>query len=293
MTRMFLVLASLPVLLFVSCGGKEPRPPRPALAEMSAPVPPPPAEEVPLSMRLDQAVAEADKTHKKHLGFIDEIFKDEIRQGRSIACSGFRILSLDDQLKTSLGSQTRRTGEGAWTKYETYTPNPIGNLAQNQKFIAIKPMGSGVHIQVPLSKPYAGKHTTGVGYSDCQEHYREPVPNNPAARDIEKRSFAEEIVRALRRLDLYEAKLPVIETEASRTLALEATLRKMREDLEFDLLDPTIAVNRIREYENFLNTAVNTLADARKEVAVETRVKEPEIDDVLRIISGEAPKEVR
>ncbi|MCP3959059.1 MAG: hypothetical protein GY719_14505 [bacterium] len=236
---------------------------------------PNPVEEMTTKERLGEAISEADATHRKLVDFIGRMFDDSLRQAESIACCQARILSLIDRFPDEQDEVFDIGGR-------------LSVLMQSQSLVSFFGKYNGLEIILPPADAYGGKQkyldwTYEVSFAQCDEHYKAPIPNSSEARKIERRSFAEEIVRAKRRLAFYAAKLPVIEASASRALAFEATLRKMRKDLDFDLLDPMTAAGKMREYEEFLNGAVDTLNNARREVADDSLVKDHEIDEVLRI----------
>lgn len=116
----------------------------------------------------------------------------------------------------------------------------------------------------------------------CSNHYLKTVPNSKEARHIEMQAFGEEIIRSLKRLRLYKDKLPILEVQASKVSSFEALLRKMKNDINVDLLNPEVASNKVAEYEKFLNNAVQTISESKKEVSIDQLVDEKEVDELLK-----------
>lgn len=235
--------------------------------------------DLPIQERLAEATAKANETHNELLRFIDAMFEDGLRQGQSAVCSGSRIWALSNH------------GSGEHEPEFASFGSRLSRALSSQRFVLLQydPYYDRAILTIPLADPYGGKTLildyTHPSFRECAPHYKSPIPNGGEAREIEIRTFAEEIIRARRRLEFYEAKLPVIEANKSRALSFEATLRKMQEDLGFDLLDPTTAVTSMRDYEEFLNRAVDTLDEARREVSVDPLVQDAEIDTLLHIVT--------
>ncbi len=231
-------------------------------------------------------------TYDRLNSFVDTLFSDGLRQGKTVVCSVARTRLLSGQVVADKSGAL----DGLATKSAAATGG--------QKFVRFdarwhreryRQVTARLRIKAILSKAYGIKESEVWPSSEvphvaqCEAEHKAVIPNDSGARQIERRALAGDIVRAGRRLALYAAKLPVLEQKMSRALALKGTIKNMTGDLAVDLLDPTRASADIAAHAKFLNEASSVLDQVRREVSMASEVEDSDIQRVLKIIDKPAP----
>jgi len=118
----------------------------------------------------------------------------------------------------------------------------------------------------------------------CKDYYLRPIPNSSEAKSTEITNFSKLIAVSLRRLKMYQSRLPILETQISSVLSFESTLKKMKSDYAFDMLDPLNTEAKIKEYDNFFNQSLKTLNDWKKGLATDVKIDTTEISKISEIL---------
>ena len=117
----------------------------------------------------------------------------------------------------------------------------------------------------------------------CEDYYLKPIPNSNQAKKIEINNFARIIVTSLRRNKMHEERLPILETQLSTILSFESTLKKMKKDLAFDMLDPLNTEAKIKEYDEFFNKSLQSLNEFKKDLSLDIEVSPTEVSEIIKI----------
>ena len=83
---------------------------------------------------------------------------------------------------------------------------------------------------------------------------------------------------------MHQSRLPILESQISTVLSFESTLKKMKKDLAFDMLDPLNTEAKIAEYDKFFNNALKNLSDWKKKLASDTEIKISEISKITDML---------
>jgi len=237
-----------------------------------------------LSSNIDKALQEAELTYKKIANFRDALFKDGLYQGQSILCSIHRLVNLKSENREVI----KYFDKEAKKIFNKSTFISYNDYLVPQKFLKPrklqKPQNKYIHIlTIPSSKQYTNLKLdtyfldnanklvprSGNGNKEqiCEDYYLKPIPNSNQAKKIEITNFARIIVTSLRRTKMHEERLPILETQLSTILSFESTLKKMKKDLAFDMLDPLNTEAKIKEYDNFFNKSLQSLSEFKKDLS--------------------------
>lgn len=267
-------------------------------------------DNTPIQEKIDKSIENAQNTYEKFSKFRDEVFQHSLEQARSILCSAYRIQKLDSkEFSGKSVIEIMRKQRFVMILVIDY----LIYKTDNNKEITLKKY---YKIEIPMALKYPNKFEIyfsdyyynnftdddwieNYGDSDevkkygliiwgtlngYNEDYNKPTPNDQVAIGIEKNVHAEEIIRSLQRLNMCQEKLPIIEREAAKALSFKIVLEKLKDDLEFDMLDPTVAEERVKEYKEFLNKAVKTLNDSKRALSSSVSVSDEERNEIINIL---------
>ncbi|MDQ7085778.1 MAG: hypothetical protein Q9M36_13095, partial [Sulfurovum sp.] len=143
-----------------------------------------------------------------------------------------------------------------------------------------------IKIHKSIGKSSYGRGQSGsLDYNICEAYYYKPIPNSKKAKEIEITNFAKIIAVSLRRLNMHEKRLPILESQTSTILSFESTLKKMKKDLAFDMIDPLNTEAKLKKYDAFFNKSLRSLQEFKKELSVDIEVSPSEISEIKTILS--------
>jgi hypothetical protein len=263
-----------------------------------------------ITKQLNASIKDADEQYSEYANFINSLLDNGIVQGQSIICCWSRsqllkevaipkqdeaaallqkLVSGQKYIKFYIETEVFYLhvipsipyGSRTW-RLDTYSKHKTNDEhADRLQRSNYKDVDSESKFKVTVYPDYFSDLAKTYLY-ECDWRYRAPIPGGDKARRNELRTYASLYVGSVRRLKRYDAKIPVLEETASKALAAGAVLTKLRKDVEIDLLDPSTAEGKIKEYQKFLNRAAQDLAGARLEMATDPEVTNKEVDDALK-----------
>ncbi len=120
----------------------------------------------------------------------------------------------------------------------------------------------------------------------CENHYMKPIPNSDRARAIEISTFSKIIATSIRRLKMYQDRLPVLEEQISTVSSFEATLIKLQKDLKYDMADTLSAEKNIKESDEFYNHALDSLDEFKRQLSVDIEIQQSEIEKISEVFGN-------
>lgn len=260
----------------------------------------------PISEQVNNSINEAELTYKKISDFRDAIFQDAISQAYSILCSAERIKDLKDnnltdnqfikKIKNIFMKQSFIQYKYLKTEKKYYEYLPVQKRIQKYFFfrmsiknarqytnptfdVRIHELNLCILYQKKYPKDYIGKIC-----DNCGDYYNRPIPNSNEAKKIEIINFARMIAIAIRRLKMHEERLPILEIQLSTILSFESTLKKMRQDFAFDMLDPINTEAKIKKYDTFFDNSLKSLNEFKKGLTTDIEVEIREVSEIERIL---------
>ncbi|MDQ7085500.1 MAG: hypothetical protein Q9M36_11485 [Sulfurovum sp.] len=183
---------------------------------------------------INKSIAETETTYKKISDFRDALFRDSMYQGGSIICSANRILKLKsntgakeyvEKFKHIINKQSFLQFSSNDTSYDKY--HYLDCRLQIQKSTQYINNSLNIKIYKSIGKSSYGRGQSGsLDYNICEAYYYKPIPNSKKAKEIEITNFAKIIAVSLRRLNMHEKRLPILESQTSTILSFESNFKK-------------------------------------------------------------------
>lgn len=182
----------------------------------------------------------------------------------------------------TMSSQNTRDSMCLISKSEyIHIPNSSEYTNSNLEFVS--------NINIIVKNNYEKKPTTSwkahLKENLCEDYYSKPIPNSPEAIKIEITNFSKMIAISLKRLIMHKNRLPTLESQTSTILSFESTLKKMKKDLAFDMIDPLNTEAKLKKYDTFFNKSLRSLQEFKKELSVDIEVSPTEIFEIKKILS--------
>lgn len=277
------------------------------------------ADSEPMGIKIDRVMEQARETKEQYAVFRERMFDEGFAQIETILCSTYRLQLLSGKDKEfykrepdlyiePLRDVLQKQGNDPFIRLDRKRPSqPLdGSVIPEEVILSIPKSEAYTLRSLSMANLTFRNRTVSYASSDgltteyeeqefiervawsfdplarCDQSYKEPVPYSSTARRESSKNMATLIASSLHSLRTYPAKLETVEREWTRANDLEPILRKLKESLAFNEIDPT-AQQDVKNYERELTEAVAELSRARAEGRLESTVDPREVQEILRI----------